>query len=301
MATDLHNRMRLFTRVVEAGSFTGAAQQLGVAPTSVSRQVAALEDDLGARLLNRTTRTQRLTDAGALYYERAKRILADIDDANLEVSRFENTPRGNLRITAPITLGRLHLMPLIPKFLKRFPEIEIELALTDSIVDLVENGFDLAVRLGELRDSNLIARRLAASPRIIIGSPAYLAKAKPPRKPDVLCQHNCLTFEPRHLFNHWTLTGPDGRHSVRVSGNFTANNADALRDAALSDLGLIRVPAWVVERDIKEKRLREVLKSYGDSTGGPPIHIVYIPNRLVSPKIRTFIDFTVQQFGDWPS
>ena len=149
MSTDLHTRMRLFTRVVEAGSFTGAARQLGVVPTSVSRQVAALENELGTRLLNRTTRSQRLTDAGALYYQRVKRILADIDDANIEISSLEATPRGNLRITAPVTLGRLHLMPMIPTFLERSPEIEIELALTDSIVDLVENGIDIAVRLGE--------------------------------------------------------------------------------------------------------------------------------------------------------
>ncbi|MDA0262367.1 MAG: LysR family transcriptional regulator, partial [Proteobacteria bacterium] len=231
MATDLYNKMRLFTRVVEAGSFSSASQQLGVAPTSVSRQVAALENDLGTRLLNRTTRTHRLTDAGALYYERAKRILADIDDANLEISNLESTPRGILRITAPVTLGRLHVVPIIPIFLDRHPEIEIELTLTDSIVDLVENGIDLAVRLGELRDSNLITRRLAASPRIVIGSLEYLRKHRPAKHPSDLGQHNCLTFEPRHLFNQWALTGPDGRHTIRVAGNFTANNADALRDA----------------------------------------------------------------------
>ena len=141
---------------------------------------------------------------------------------------------------------------------------------------------------------------MAASPRIIVGSPGYLKKHKPPRRPNDLGRHNCLTFEPRHLFNQWALAGPGGQHTVRVSGNFTANNADTLRDAALSGLGLIRVPAWVVERDIENKMVREVLTNYVDATGGPPIHLLYVRDRLMAPKVRTFIDFTVEQFAGWP-
>ena len=175
---DTHLAMRFFVRVVETGNFSKAARQLDLAPTSVSRQVAALEDELGVRLINRTTRRQRLTEAGVLYYDRVKQILSDIDTANFAVSTLEATPSGTLRVTAPITFGRLYVVAALSAFLARYPDLRVSMTLTDSVADLVEEGYDVAIRIGELPDSRLIARKLASTERLICASPAYLKRAR---------------------------------------------------------------------------------------------------------------------------
>jgi DNA-binding transcriptional LysR family regulator len=294
------DRIRLFARVVEEGSFSAAARTLGVAPTSISRQVATLERELGARLFNRTTRTRSITEAGSVYYERIKQILGEIDEANRAVSQVDGAPRGTLRVTAPVTLGRQHIVPALPQFLARFPNVQVELALTDSIVDLVEQGYDAAVRIGAVRNGSLVARRLASSDRVICASPAYLKRAGAPRHPRDLAHHNCLAFEPKAGYTPWRLAGPDGSHAVRVAGNFSTNSADGLLGTARAGLGIVRLPSWLAADDLRRRRLRVVLNEWRDADGPTPIYVLYAHNRLLAPKIRAFVDYFVDCFARWP-
>ncbi len=186
------NSMELFVDVVAAGSFSEAGRRRGLAASSVTRNLNALEDELGARLLNRTTRKLSLTEAGRLYHERSRRILADVEDAKLSVTQLEAAPRGTLRLNVPVAFGTMHIAPALPEFLARYPAVQIDLDMTDAFIDLVEQGVDLAVRIGELEDSSLIARRLARNHRVICASPAYLQSAGVPREPADLRQHSCL-------------------------------------------------------------------------------------------------------------
>ncbi len=291
--------MRLFTRVVEAESFSEAARQLGLAPSSVSRQINALEDELGVRLLNRTTRRLSSTEAGLLYYERAVRILADAEEAKLAVSQLEATPKGTLRISAPISFGRLHIAAALPSFHARYPFVHIDLSASDSIVDLVAEGFDLGVRMGELEDSSLIARKLAPNRRVICGSPWYFERAKIPENPDDLAEHNCLTFAYHARSNVWQLKGPEGTKKVQVSGSLHTNNGEILLAAVLGGLGLAMLPTWHAGKDIQRGALEAVLTDY---EVGPTsnIYAVYPHNRHLAPKVRAFVDFLAQRFGPGP-
>lgn len=298
---DTHLAMRFFVRVVETGNFSKAARQLDLAPTSVSRQVAALEDELGLRLINRTTRRQRLTEAGVLYYDRVKQILSDIDTANLAVSTLEATPSGTLRVTAPITFGRLYVVAALSGFLARYPDLRVSLTLTDSVADLVEEGYDVAIRIGELPDSRLIARKLASTERLICASPAYLKRAGIPLRPSDLEEHNCLTFQTATDDAVWRFTGRDGASDIRVTGDFFTNSADAMRTAALEGLGLARVPAWLVSRDIQRGALNVVLTAYSATPAALSIHALHAHNRHLSPKVRAFVDFLVEQFAASPT
>ncbi len=298
--------MRLFLSVVQIGSLSGAGRQSGLSPASVSRQITALEDDLGVRLLNRTTRRLSLTEAGKSYLERAERLLQDIDEMRDAVSQLSVRPRGTLRIQSRISLGTQHVAPLIPAFLAQYPDLKIDLWLTDTDLDLSEHGIDLAIRTGNLGDSTLIGRRLASSPRVVCASPEYWAQHGSPTTPEALMDHNCLTyrFEFGTAAALWQFRNVEGRSTnLQVAGNFQTNNGQALRLATLSGLGVALLPAWSVKEHLMDGTLERVLSDYETTVSDLDfgIYAVYLSRRNLSVKIRLFIDHLSTEFSkhDW--
>ena len=299
---DSLSAIRLFTATVNAGSFSETGRRLGIAPSSVSRQVAALEDSVGARLLQRTTRKLSLTEAGRLYYQRVARILAELDEASAAVSDLEKAPRGVLQVNGPIAFGVRHITPALPEFLARFPQVRIELTLTDSFVDLVEAGADVAVRVGELEDSSLVARRLARNRRILCASPDYLARAGAPEEPQDLTSHNCLIYTRHHGNVVWKLGGARGPVEVRVDGNLRTNNTEAVHAAVVRGLGIALLPTWLVGQEVQSGQLAEVLGGYQAASGAldTGIHALYPAHRHLSSKVRAFVDFLADRFAPHP-
>lgn len=298
--------MRLFLMVVHTGSLSGAGRQADLSPASVSRQISALEDDLGVRLLNRTSRRLSLTEAGQIYLARAERLLQDMDELRDEVTQLAVRPRGNLRIQSRISLGTQYVAPLIPAFLARYPDLKIDLWLTDNDLDLTEHGIDLAIRTGDLADSTLIGRLLASSPRVICASPQYWADHGRPITPEAIEDHNCLTY--RYEFGAlaalWQFLNHEGQSvNVQVSGNYQTNNGEALRVAALSGLGVAMLPAWTVKDHLKSGTLERVLSDYETTVSNLDfgIYAVYLSRRNLSVKTRLFIDYLVAEFRnkDW--
>ena len=290
--------LEVFVRVVQAGSFSAAARGLDLTPSAVSKQIARLEDRLGARLLNRTTRRLNATEVGSAFYERCARILADMAEAEQAVIDLHGAPRGLLRISLPLSFGRLHIVPLIPDFLAKYPEVRIDLSFNDRMVDLIEEGMDLAVRVGELSDSSLIARRLAPNRRVVCAVPAYIERAGRPERPADLKDHNCLVYTYRALRHDWRFRGPDGQEeTVRVSGNLESNEAEALRASVLGGVGLGLLPLWLIGQDLASGRLLEVLLDYHAPDSA--IYAVYPPGRHLSPKVRVFVDLLAAFFTGW--
>ena len=297
--------MRLFHQVARAGNFSAVARALNVSPSSVSRQIAELEDELGVRLFQRTTRKLSLTEAGHVYRHSVERILADIDDAHRALGALESEPRGTLRVSAPVNFARLHIAPAIAEFVSAYPDVELELSTSDQMVELVEDGYDLAIRIGALPDSSLIARRLAGMQRVICASPAYLRSQGTPSNPDELTGHACLTFRARTAVRLWRagsgvwrLRDPSGEYEVAVSGSVVSNNADTLVTAALDGLGLVLLPSWQVADELAEGRLIPVLTNYEvrPSTAESAIYAVYPSARHLSSKVRVFIDFLAARY-----
>lgn len=292
--------MAVFVRVVEEESFSAAARVLGLSKSAVSKQVAALEDRLGARLLNRTTRRLSLTDAGVAFYDRAQRIVADAEEAEAAVSQLSATPRGVLRVNAPVSFGVQHLGPVLPEFMDAHPDLSVELTLNDRFVDLVEEGFDVAVRIGRLPDSSLIARRLAPLRRVVVASPAYVAAHGAPQQPEDLRDHACLLYAYLLRGDAWALRGPEGRAvEVRVDGRLRANNGDVLRAALLGGMGVAYMPSFLVGNDLAEGRLVRLLPEWQDDSAG--IYAVHPHARLVPPKVRAFVDFLAERYGNCPA
>lgn len=287
--------MAVFVRVAELGSFSGAARQLGLSRSAVSKHVTALEERLGVRLINRTTRRLALTEAGAAYRDYCARIVQEVEEAELMAMQHSAAPHGRLKLNAPVTFGFLHLGPLLPEFLARYPGVEIELALNDRFVDLLEEGFDLAVRIGQLADSSLIARRLATTRPICAASPAYLARAGIPREPADLARHNCLRYSLRRERDTWSFRRGAEHVAVKIRGNLEANNGDALRSAALEGLGIVCLPDFIIGEDLERGLLRPLLSDW--QTPESPIHAVFPPQRHASGKLRAFVDFLVEKLG----
>ena len=294
--------MRLFLTVVQTGSLSGAGRQSGLSPASVSRQITALEDDLGVRLLNRTSRRLSLSEAGQVYLEHAERLLQDIDELRDAVSQMAVKPRGTLRIQSRISLGTQHVAPLIPTFLALYPDLKIGLWLTDNDLDLTEHGIDLAIRTGDLSDSTLIGRRLASSPRVICASPEYWSEHGKPETPEAIIDHNCLTyrFEFGTAATLWQFRTDEGQSmNIQVNGNFQTNNGEALRVAALSGLGVAMLPAWSVKDHLKTGSLERVLSEYETTVSDLDfgIYAVYLSRRNLSAKTRLFVDHLVTEFS----
>ena len=294
--------LEAFARVAESGSFSAAARALGSSKSLISRQVSALEAELGARLISRTTRSLTLTEAGRGYYEQVTRILVQMEEADLSVSQLQATPRGKLRINAPMSFSLLRVAPVLPDFLALYPEIDVDLAMNDRRVDLLEEGFDLAIRIGRLADSSLIARKLGPMRRMVCASPAYLAERGVPAAPADLKGHACLCYSNADTVDEWRFSEPDGRPiAVEVKGRVRANNGDLLRVAALRGLGLVDLPSFLVGADIEAGTLVPVLQDFIRQDGG--VYAVYPHARYLPPKIRVFIDFLAERWGgdpDWP-
>lgn len=301
---DTLHGMKLFAEVVDSGSFSAAGRRFGLAASSVSRQVGSLEDSLGARLLNRSTRKLSLTQAGRMYYESVRQILADIEDANRSVTHLEATPRGILRVNGPMVFGRLHIAPHLPEFLERFPEIDIDLTLTDHFVDVIEEGADVVVRVGGLSDSSLFARRLAPNRRVLCASPDYLDRHGRPSSSEELTQHPCLVYKLQSTTGTWHICcGESGQlQEVRVNGRLVANNAEALHAGVLGGVGIALLPIWLVGDDIQSGRLERVLPTLeADLTPDETaIHAIYPHKRLLSAKVRAFVDFLVEKYQPVP-
>ncbi|WEJ74861.1 LysR family transcriptional regulator [Pseudomonas sp. PSE14] len=293
--------LNAFITTVEAGGFASAGRQMGLATSSVTRQVDALEQHLGTRLLNRSTRRVTLTAAGETYYEHAVRLLADLESANLEVSEAEGPPRGQLRVSLPVAFGQLHIAPGLSDFAERYPGITLDLVLSDEMADLVEQRLDLAVRLGNVDSPHVVARRMAPHRRLLCASPDYLQRHGSPRTPAELAQHACLTFAYARGSRLWHFCG-HSEESVRVSGPLRANSSQVLRQAALDGMGLILMPSWLLGEDIEAGRLQVLLPEWRAGVNGEDsgVYAVYLPNRRNSKKVRAFVDFFTERFGDPP-
>jgi DNA-binding transcriptional LysR family regulator len=296
---DRLDSMEAFVRVAESKSFSEAARRLNLSKSVVSRQVSGLEADLGARLFHRTTRSLTLTEVGAAYLERCQRILADIEEANLSVSNLQAAPRGKLKVSAPVPFTIQHLAPILSDFMARYPEIEIDLTLNDRFVNLVEEGFDLAIRIGKLNDSSLIAKHLAPARIAVVASAAYLAERGTPQTPEDLSGHCCMLYSNLVSAEEWSFSGPDGKKiTIEVKGRLRANNGDVLRQAALGGLGLVMLPTFIVGADLQAGTLVKVLEDYVPQQVG--IYAVYPHARHLSPKVRAFVDFLAEHFGPRP-
>jgi len=286
--------MAVFVRAVERGGFSAAAAELGLSGTMVGLHVRALEDRLGARLLNRTTR-QSLTEVGRLYYERCRQILGDVEAADASAAELQGAPRGRLKVTAPVSFGVHALTPACADYLALYPEVRLDLVVNDRAVDLIDEGFEAAIRIGDLVDSSLIARPLAPYRSLMCASPAYLEKYGEPQSPEDLGAHACLSLAHPVAGQTWRLQGPAGPVTVAISGGFTVNNGEALRMAALAGLGIIMQPQILLADDLAQGRLLPVLPSYAPAPR--PMHLLTQPDRRPTPKLSTFVEFVMRRFG----
>ena len=290
--------MSVFEKVVAAGSLSAAARDLGVSTAVVSRRLAALEARLGVRLVNRTTRRLALTDEGASYHEACARILAEIEDADSAAAAQRVEPQGLLKVALPASFGHKHIAPLVPPFAARYPKIELAFSLSDRTVNVIAEGYDLAIRIGELEDSSLAARKLAPNRRVVCASPQYLREHPAPRVPEDLRQHNCLTTTDLQM--NWEYKGPDGKRSmVRVSGHYACDNWEVLREWAMAGLGVALKSTWDVRRQLGEGLLVPLLPEYDFGTD-VAIYAVYPHRRYLPAKTRVFIDYLAESFGPEP-
>jgi DNA-binding transcriptional LysR family regulator len=293
---DRIDAMQAFVAVADLKGFAAAARKLALSPPAVTRLIAALEERLGARLLQRTTRSVTLTDAGARYLERARRILADVEEAELATEGERTRPSGRLVVSAPVGFGRLHVSPVMSAYLKRYPDVSGELRLEDRVINLVEEGIDLAVRIGHLADSTLVARHVGEMRRIVVASPAYLRKQGEPKTPDAIASHATIQFGASAVAGEWRFLEEGRDIRANVTPRLSTNSADAAIQYAAQGGGLTRVLAYQAADAIKHGRLKIVLAKFEHPA--LPIHIVYPTSRLLSAKVRTFIDLVVET-SDW--
>ncbi|MET0983000.1 MAG: LysR family transcriptional regulator [Telluria sp.] len=290
--------MKVFSSVVEAGSFTGASRTLDMSKAAVSRYVAELEERLGVRLLHRTTRKLSPTTEGEIFFARCRELLGNLDEVEAEITSRSGEASGLLKVNVPVTFGLMHLAPLWPAFLARHPKLGLDITLSDRVVDLVEDGFDLAVRIGQLPSSTLISRKLASTRMVVCASPGYLERRGEPAQPDELLRHDVVSYSLFSSGENWNFTGPDGEVSVKVAPRVRTNSGDTCRAFALAHQGIILQPTFIVGADLAHGRLREVMPGYRSTELG--VYAVYASRKFVSPKVRLLIDFLVEAFEDPP-
>jgi DNA-binding transcriptional LysR family regulator len=289
----------IFVKVVELSSFTAAAEALDSSQPVVSKAVTRLEEKLGARLLNRTTRRLSLTEAGSELYRRSVRALEEIENAELEVARFQTEPRGTLRVSAPMSFSILHLGPAISGFLDRYPGVTVELIQDDRQVDLVDEGYDVAIRIGRLQDSNLIARRITPCRQVMCASPAYLAKRGAPERPEDLLEHNCIVYTLLSTPREWRLTDDAGEiHAVPINGSLHSNNGLVNRAAAVAGAGVVLLPTFYLCDQLRSGELKPVLCRFRPQELA--VYTLYPERRNLTPKVRAFVDFLAETFGPAP-
>ena len=297
---DRFQAISAFTRVVEAGSFAGAALRLGVSVSAVSRQVAELEAHLATRLLNRTTRRLSLTESGRAFHERCVQLLADLDEAERSANAGSVAPRGTLRLTAAITFGARHLAPAIAEFAVRYPDVRFDVELSDRAVDLVDEGFDVAVRIGSIGSQNLVGRTVGTTRLVCCAAPAYLRRHGEPKVPEDLAAHVCLTYEYSPSRHAWPFRDRQGRErNVRIAGPVHANNGRFLEALAVAGMGICYEPDFIVGPDVRAGRLKPLLRGYARAASS--IYVVYPSRRHLSAKVRVFTDFLAERFAaaDW--
>lgn len=287
--------MTVFARAVELGSFSAAGEAMHMSSQLVGKHVQSLEQHLGVRLLNRTTRRHHLTEIGASYYERVKVILAEVESAEGLAAETRAVPRGRVRVNASVTFGVHALAPRLPHYLAANPEVTVDLSLSNGYVDAIDEGFDVVFRIGELADSSLIARTLAPYELVLCAAPAYLARHPPLRSPQDLAAHECIGFSHTELRTHWTLEGRGERVTVPVSGRFMANHGEAMLALAKAGLGIMLQPLELVRLELATGALVRVLPDH--AAPKRPMHILYAPDRRLTPKLRSFIDFAIANFG----
>jgi DNA-binding transcriptional LysR family regulator len=292
---DRFQEMKVFAAVVEAGSFTGATHILDMSKAAVSRYVGELEERLGLRLLHRTTRKLSPTTEGEIFYARCRELLDNLDEAEAEVTSRTGEATGLLKVNVPVTFGLMHLAPLWPAFLARYPKLAIDITLSDRVTDLVEEGFDIAVRIGQLSASSLISRKLASTRMVLCASPEYLQRRDGPHHPAELLHHDVISYSLFSTGENWSFTGPDGEAAVKVTPRVRTNSGDTCRAAALQHLGIILQPTFIVGADLAQGALQEIMPGYRSAELG--IHAVYPSRKFVSPKVRLLIDFLVEAFA----
>jgi len=297
---DRFEEMRVFTAVVEAGSFVKAAEALRMSKAGVSRHLTDLETRLGARLLQRTTRRQSLTEEGQLFYERCKVLLAEVEDAETEVNSRSGEVGGLLRVNAPLTFGVRHLAPLWGRFKSQHPKLMLDITLTDRLVDLVDEGYDVAVRISQLADSTLVSRRLATTRMVLCATPQYLQEHGRPEHPKELTMHGSVAYSYWAGRDEWRFHGPEGEINVRIQPIMRANNGDTCLQAALAHLGIILQPTFLVGDALRAGALVELMPAYRCAELG--IYGVYPTRRHVPPRVRALVDFLAEHFAQppWP-
>ena len=300
---DRLSEMEAFATVVDQGGFTDAARKLGISKSAVSKHVSSLETRLGARLLNRTTRRVSPTEIGLAYYDRARRVLTDAGEADALVTAMQGMPQGILRVSVATDFGVGHLSPILGPFLRDYPEIAVNMVLDNRYVELISEGFDLAVRIGALEDSTLRARKIAETHKMLIAAPAYLAEHGQPRRIEDLNGHKLLHYANHSAGNLWRITSPTGEErQVRSAGALTVNDGQSLLNAALNGLGIAFLPAFLYADALRDGRLVPAIDGLAPEVQG--IYAVYPPGRYTQPKVRAFIDYLVERFrdrgpGDW--
>jgi len=296
---DRFENMRVFIRVVEVGSISGAADRLGIAKSAVSRRLKELEEHLGVELFHRTTRSMNLTDSGRAFYHQSVRILDDVLEAEHATSQAHGTLKGSLKIALPSTFGLMHMGPAINAFLQAHPQIEFDLDFNDREVDLIQEGFDLAIRIANLPDSSLIARRLAPIQTVLCASPSYLERMGAPQTPDELKKHQCLVYSLLRDFEYWYLTDSSGAEfRTKISPYLKASSGEFLKDAAVEAQGIILVPSFIAYKEIERGSLVPVLKDY--KTPQIDAYAIYPQTRHLSQRVRAFVDFLVKRFEGTP-
>jgi DNA-binding transcriptional LysR family regulator len=291
--------MAIFVRVIELGSLSAAGRDMRMSPAVVSNRIARLEGDLGIRLLHRTTRRVNPTEEGSTFYEHCVAILNELEQVESLLTARTDEPRGPIKVTAPAVFGRLHVAPFVPEFLAKYPNMQVRLHLTDSLVDLIQERIDLAIRIAHLEDSTAIVRKLAPNRRVIVAAPSYLDQHPGPQEPSDLLEHNCLLLRfPGSKQYRWTLDSPEGPVTLRVGGNMDSNTGEALRDWCLAGHGLAMKSVWEVAEDIAAGRLIVVLPDFPPLGYG--IYALYPHSRFVPARVRVFIDFLAEKYGPQP-
>ena len=292
--------IRVFKRVVELQGFSAAARDMGLSNAAVSKNIGELESHLGARLLNRTTRRMSTTEAGEAYFQRCVRILEELADADEAMGALQVAPRGTLRVNAPMSFGLLHLATAVPAFLAEYPEVSIDMTMNDRVVDIIDEGFDVAIRAGgPLADSSLISRRLAPVDRAVCGSPAYFERFGIPHTPDDLRDHQCLIYGLSSSPRLWRFTDTAGVPAeVEVDGRYQVNSSVALKQAMLAGIGMNLIPTFAISEELRSGTLKAVLADWRAES--QTLYALYPHNRHLSPKVRCFIDFLVDRYGPEP-
>jgi DNA-binding transcriptional LysR family regulator len=295
---DKLNAMAIFVRVIERGSFSAVARELQTTQPTISKILRALETELGGKLIARSTRQLSLTDEGQRYYRHCREILAAVDAAEHSFQTGKETIAGPLRVGSSVSFGRLQIAARLSDFLLQYPDVQVDLQLNDHLQDMVSEGLDVTLRIGELRDSGLIARRIGTTHRVTLASPAYLARHPAPKSPQDLSQHNCLLFNLLSSQNQWVYEKNGARHSERIAGNAQSNNSEAVREMVLTGLGIALSPLWLFYDDLKAGRVVALLQDY--TAQSLPIHAVAAPNRRQSARVKAFVDYMADALAQAP-